>query len=637
MAGVFLSYARDDTPKARQIASALEKNGHSVWWDLHVRGGTQFSKVIEEALKAADVVVVLWSERAVESPWVRDEAATGRDRGRLVPVALDKTEPPLGFRQFQTIDLSNWKGRGTVPRLPEILHSIDGALGEETAKPRVARAKPAIPKLPEVSRSLRLALLTLLVLAGIALAYFLVNPSGTSGVHTVAISAADPSTRPLARELLNNLGNIRSVQTGAVQLMGEPNGQRPDLIFEAQAAGSDSVAALALKDGKDRAILWSKEFGQGFGTPSDVELQMTYTASQVLGCALEGLEPGGKALSAQTLKLYLTGCSQYADGGDEARSAVVPVFEQVVNVAPRFKAGWAKLLLAEADAVGNDLTRDRAKLRSYIADARRLDPKMAEATLAEVTLLLTSTFGEALRLLDRANEDNPENPTLLGYRSAALANVGRMTEAIEDARQAASLDPTSSEALNSYVLTLAYSGRLDAAREELRRAERLWRGTERLKELQYAFQLRFGDPKDMLDSEAFREANPRMQLYYRTRADPTPANVDRFMAFLQELYRRRGLTADDVIGHAQPYGEFDREHILYDLINRLPTNADLSALTAVMFRPSLREFRHDPRFMTVAKRIGLVDYWTKSGKWPDFCFDPDQPYDCKAEAAKLVA
>ena len=128
-----------------------------------------------------------------------------------------------------------------------------------------------------------------------------------------------------------------------------------------------------------------------------------------------------------------------------------------------------------------------------------------------------------------------------------------------------------------------------------------------------------------------------MQLYFRTRADPTPANIDRMMAFLQELYRRRGLTAGVVMGHAQAYGEFDREHVLYDLISRLPAGEDLSMLSAVMFRPSLREFRHDPRFMALAKRIGLVDYWQQSGKWPDFCFDPDQPYDCKAEAAKLAS
>src|SRR5438067_2625253 len=109
VASVFLSYDRDDSDKARPIALALEKSGHSVWWDLHVRGGAQFSKVIEEALKAADAVVVLWSNNSIESAWVRDEAAAGRDSGRLIPVTIDGAEAPLGFRQFQTLDLRDWK------------------------------------------------------------------------------------------------------------------------------------------------------------------------------------------------------------------------------------------------------------------------------------------------------------------------------------------------------------------------------------------------------------------------------------------------------------------------------------------------------------------------------------------------
>src|SRR5215213_9360185 len=101
MAGVFLSYDRDDAAKARSIALALEKAGHSVWWDWHIKGGAQYSKEIEQALKRAEAVVVLWSQRSVDSAWVRDEAAAGRDTGRLVPVKLDESEPPLGFRQYQ--------------------------------------------------------------------------------------------------------------------------------------------------------------------------------------------------------------------------------------------------------------------------------------------------------------------------------------------------------------------------------------------------------------------------------------------------------------------------------------------------------------------------------------------------------
>ena len=95
MAGVFLSYDRDDSDKARALALALEKAGHSVWWDLHVRGGAQFGTVIEEALRAADTVVVLWSKQSVQSAWVKYEASAGRDSGRLIPITLDGSSPPL--------------------------------------------------------------------------------------------------------------------------------------------------------------------------------------------------------------------------------------------------------------------------------------------------------------------------------------------------------------------------------------------------------------------------------------------------------------------------------------------------------------------------------------------------------------
>src|SRR5881394_2317651 len=105
MAGIFLSYVREDAGKARSLAALLERIGHSVWWDRRIKGGSQYSTKIEAALDAADKIVVLWSAKSIRSAWVRDEAAVGRDSSRLVPVTVDGTEPPLGFRQFQTINL----------------------------------------------------------------------------------------------------------------------------------------------------------------------------------------------------------------------------------------------------------------------------------------------------------------------------------------------------------------------------------------------------------------------------------------------------------------------------------------------------------------------------------------------------
>jgi len=108
MARVFLSYAREDIDSARKLAGVLADAGHTVWWDRHLHGGANFSSEIERELKDAEVVMVLWSPTSVASAWVQDEAAEGRDSGRLVPASLHSVKPPLGFRQFQCVDLSAW-------------------------------------------------------------------------------------------------------------------------------------------------------------------------------------------------------------------------------------------------------------------------------------------------------------------------------------------------------------------------------------------------------------------------------------------------------------------------------------------------------------------------------------------------
>ena len=53
-----------------------------------------------------------------------------------------------------------------------------------------------------------------------------------------------------------------------------------------------------------------------------------------------------------------------------------------------------------------------------------------------------------------------------------------------------------------------------------------------------------------------------------------------------------------------------------------------------LFRPDFQAVRADPRFMSVAAKLGLIRYWRQSGSWPDFCTSDKLPYDCKREAAK---
>ena len=137
---IFLSYAREDEAQARRLAAALDHCGFTVWWDAMIEGGAAFAKTIADALDSADVVIVLWSVNSVGSDWVRDEAAHGRERHRLVPLSLDGTKPPLGFRQYQVIDFSRWRGRSQAPEIAAIERAISSAVGNVHAAHSSAQA-----------------------------------------------------------------------------------------------------------------------------------------------------------------------------------------------------------------------------------------------------------------------------------------------------------------------------------------------------------------------------------------------------------------------------------------------------------------------------------------------------------------
>jgi membrane-associated phospholipid phosphatase len=110
MADIFLSYSRQDLPRARQFEHALEQCGWNVFWDRELLPGEGYRRAIEHELKQAHCVIVLWSHTSVDSEWVIDEAESGKQNGRLVSVRIDEVEMPLGFRQLQAATLVDWQG-----------------------------------------------------------------------------------------------------------------------------------------------------------------------------------------------------------------------------------------------------------------------------------------------------------------------------------------------------------------------------------------------------------------------------------------------------------------------------------------------------------------------------------------------
>jgi len=121
---IFISYARSTAEAAHRIAEALRALGHGVWRDEDLPAHRDYSEVIEERLRAARAVLVLWSAEAVKSQWVKAEADLAREAGKLVQLSLDGAVPPLPFNRIQCADLKGWSGDVAAPGWKKVVASI---------------------------------------------------------------------------------------------------------------------------------------------------------------------------------------------------------------------------------------------------------------------------------------------------------------------------------------------------------------------------------------------------------------------------------------------------------------------------------------------------------------------------------
>lgn len=149
---IFLSYARHDRTSARVFAECLGEEGFKVWWDASLHSGETFDEVIEQRLRDAKAVVVLWSPRSVASRWVRAEATLADRRNKLVPAIIESCERPIVFELTHTAELSEWHGDRSDPRWRSFVEDLNRLVQlspEQGAAESAVTAKPVHASSPQ--------------------------------------------------------------------------------------------------------------------------------------------------------------------------------------------------------------------------------------------------------------------------------------------------------------------------------------------------------------------------------------------------------------------------------------------------------------------------------------------------------
>lgn len=109
MADVFISYAKTARSETEGLATYLEGEGYSVWWDAALVSGDSFRSVILKELDAAKAVIVIWTPASVESAWVISEAERAAEAGKLITlrtrdVPVQRIPMPFGVRHTELVD-----------------------------------------------------------------------------------------------------------------------------------------------------------------------------------------------------------------------------------------------------------------------------------------------------------------------------------------------------------------------------------------------------------------------------------------------------------------------------------------------------------------------------------------------------
>lgn len=375
---VFLSYSRDDRPRAREVLELLEAAGISVWWDDMLEGGTRFHQVTEFHLENAAAVVVLWSRISVASHWVHDEATRGRDRGVLIPVSIDGTLPPLGFRQFQWLDLSGDAQLARSPQAERLVSAVkarrSGQGGEAAPAMPGASARPADQAQAAAAAGPAIGRRTLLVgggavlaaASGLAAAWQAGLLGGAGGVRGLAVmpfdvtdaqgasspiitAIADDVRTQLARNPLLHVAAQTSSQ--ALKDAGKTAGAicrelQVDYLLTGQVFfdGQRIDVSGELVDGRsERTVLPINQAGP---VASILALQRQI-ASEVIreltsSDEVEEFARSGGTGDVAAYDAFLQGKELYASGlSEETDRAALGKFDEAIRIDPQYAAAHA--------------------------------------------------------------------------------------------------------------------------------------------------------------------------------------------------------------------------------------------------------------------------------------------------------
>lgn len=487
---VFVSYARADHKSALAVVRVLEQAGYRVWWDGLIEGGERFSSTIEAALQQARAVVVLWSKHSVASHWVHDEATRGLESGRLVPLSLDGSLPPLGFGQFQAIDVSHVLNKPTSDPMRALVRAVAAVC--EGRAPLSAASRAAAPRPVATSPMRRRVLvaggLALVAAGGSVLLWRSRTPAvalrDAHGPRRIAVLpfenlSGDPEQRYFSDGLTSEI-RIQLSRNAMLQIAGQTSseqvGDRKEgdraiaralgvdflLVGKVQKSGERVRVAAELTDGSTGLSRWANSWERPLADIFAVQSELGAAVAAAMSAVIKGPDAIGAVQVGGTTNVaafdaFLQGRALYEAGIDEdSDRRALAWFERATTLDPRYAGAHAARARALM-VIGNLYADHDERVRTYAAaeaaarSATTLAPDFAEGFSALGFALASGKLDMrgAREPFERSFALAPGSADVLARFATFRSNLRDHARATQVILRAATLDPLNARTFRS--------------------------------------------------------------------------------------------------------------------------------------------------------------------------------------------
>ena len=470
MSDIFISYARSTAAKAQQVADALRALGYEVWRDDELPAHRAYGDVIEERLKAAKAVVVIWSAEAAKSQWVQSEADRARTDNKLVQLTVDGAPLPMPFDRIQCAELAGWDGAADFPGWRKVAASVADLAGGPRALSTPARPARAASRLS----------ICVLPFANISddpqQEYFSDGISEDIITDLSKVSALSVVSRNTAFTFKGKSFDVPHI---ARQL-----GVSHVLEGSVRKAGNRVRITAQLIDATADDHIWAERYDRDL---TDIfALQDEISEAIVKALKLRLLPEEKKAIeqrgttNLEAYNLYLMARQSWVVGnaGDPRREeTVLRLTRRAAEIEPNYARAWALMASAQHSLRFN---RGRAGDDGLAAAERalQLDPSLAEPHAVKAMLLaISDRRGEAFTEMDRALQLDSESDMVNSMAASLCYQARRFEDAIRYFAKAAALNEADSHSpamLQSACTAIGDGeGARSAARMALSRIEKI--------------------------------------------------------------------------------------------------------------------------------------------------------------------